>query len=90
MILNVGFLKNFFFLVSNSIVRTYLKQLLLTIYRFFRIKFLYQVNKKKPEIRSIWKYIEDIMKQYLIDTRVWFLFKIVLFFILLDEFTSFR
>ncbi|CAF2941177.1 unnamed protein product [Rotaria sp. Silwood2] len=49
----------------NAIVRVCLKQLLPAIYRFLRIKIV-ATSKLKPETSSNWKYIESIMKKYLL------------------------
>ncbi|CAF1666100.1 unnamed protein product [Rotaria magnacalcarata] len=49
----------------NAIVRVCLKQLLPAIYRFLRIK-LVAKTKLKPETSSNWKYIENILKKYLL------------------------
>lgn len=65
-------LKNFYFYFKafNSIVRVCLKQLLPSIYRFLRIKIV-STTKLKPETSANWKYIENIMKKYLLHfTRV--------------------
>ncbi len=90
MILNVEFLKllkNSFakllsFLAFNAIVRVCLKQLLPAIYRFLRIKIVI-TSKLKPETSSNWKYIESIMKKYLLHfTRVLIFFSLKFFYLI--------
>ena len=59
-----------FFSAFNAIVRVCLKQLLPAIYRFLRMKIV-TTSKLKPETSPNWKYIENMMKKYLINfTRV--------------------
>lgn len=66
------FVEIHFFLAFNAIVRVCLKQLLPAIYRFLRIK-LVTTSKLKPETSSNWKYMENVMKKYLLSfTRVCF------------------
>lgn len=69
----------FRFLAFNAVVRVCLKQLLPAIYRFLRIK-LVTTSKLKPETSANWKYIESVMKKYLINfSRVsFFFFKIII------------
>ncbi|CAF1351240.1 unnamed protein product [Adineta ricciae] len=50
----------------NAIVRVCLKQLLPAIYRFLRIK-LVTTSKLKPETSANWKYLEHVMKKYLLN-----------------------
>ena len=60
------------FVAFNAIVRVCLKQLLPAIYRFLRIKIV-TTSKLKPETSPNWKYMENVMKKYLINfTRVCF------------------
>lgn len=60
------------FVAFNAIVRVCLKQLLPAIYRFLRIKIV-TTSKLKPETSPNWKYMENVMKKYLMNfTRVCF------------------
>jgi hypothetical protein len=56
----------FFFLAFNAIVRVCLKQLLPSIYPFLRTK-LVTTSKLKSETSSSWKYIENIIRKYLLN-----------------------
>lgn len=59
-----------FFSAFNGIVRVCLKELLPAIYRFLRLKPTSN-SKVKPESSSNWKYLDQILKKYLINfTRV--------------------
>lgn len=54
----------------NGIVRVCLKELLPAIYRFLRLKPTTN-SKMKPETSPNWKYLDQVMKKYLINfTRV--------------------
>jgi hypothetical protein len=61
-------------LAFNAIVRVCLKQLLPAIYRFLRIKVV-STTKLKPETSTNWKYLEHVLKKYLLNfTRVCYTF----------------